>query len=168
MSVCKLRIQLWGPVPPRASRCSAAHTNTTRMRVDIEHIELPAKLLDDFLQGNKSNINRSTPMLPPHSLSLTHTHIHIHTHPHTHTFTHIHTHFVPRFQTCSHSLFHPHTHTFTHTHTHFVSRSQTCSHSLFSTHLQTYTHTESLPHTLELTLDLGQYQGLILSPWCNC
>jgi len=34
VSACKQRMHLWGLVPPRASRCSAAHTNTTRTRID--------------------------------------------------------------------------------------------------------------------------------------
>ena len=31
----------------------------TNLKKKIEHIELPAKLLDYFLQSNKSNINQS-------------------------------------------------------------------------------------------------------------
>ena len=34
MGACKQRLHVWGPVPPRAIRHSAAHTNTTRMRID--------------------------------------------------------------------------------------------------------------------------------------
>jgi len=34
VSAFKQRMHLWGPVPPRASRYSAVHTNTTRMRID--------------------------------------------------------------------------------------------------------------------------------------
>ena len=34
VSGCKQRMRLWGPVPSRANQCSAAHTNSTRMRID--------------------------------------------------------------------------------------------------------------------------------------
>jgi len=33
----------------------------TNLKKTFEHIELPAKLLDDFLQSNKSNTNQSPP-----------------------------------------------------------------------------------------------------------
>jgi len=31
----------------------------TNLKIRFEHIELPAKLLDNFLRSNKSNINQS-------------------------------------------------------------------------------------------------------------
>jgi len=40
----------------------------TNLKKRVEHIKLPAKLLDYFLQSNKSNVNRSawlTPRDPP-------------------------------------------------------------------------------------------------------
>ena len=35
----------------------------THLKKRFEHIELPAKLLDDFLQSNKSNINQSNQLI---------------------------------------------------------------------------------------------------------